>query len=418
MNYDTPLAMIQAFKERHRFILFALPVIAVVTTSLALIIMPTRYQAVGLIEIMPRGSDLSPLSTMQAQLPTDSMVLTQVEIITSSAVLKQAATALQQSLPVVERAVQAAPVGRSYIMRVTGQAKDPEMAQKLTNAVMQEYLAYKTSLRSKRLQATSGWLRDHLAGLSKDMHDSASAVAHYQHQTRLIDTRNVPVTDQQLSDLSTLIVDAKTQQAAIHATDTISSQGSKNKAVSEQMKSPVLASLAQDEAALAMKLAELRHKYRDQHPALQAAQAEMAGLQAKKQQEIARLNVAIHEERTITDQKIDNLEKQFETLKNQRQSESHSAIQLQTLKDEAEADRALYDSLLKQSKELGLYADLEPADSQVVAWAEKPLHTSNPNKLLVLLLSAFAGALLAIVAGLLSDQLTSPFSGDDHAYRV
>lgn len=418
MTSETPLALIQDFKRRHRFILYALPVLFMIVACIVLMAMPSRYTATGLIEIMPRGSDLSPLSTVQAQLPTDSMVLTQVEIIRSSAVLKRAADVLQQSLPAVEQAVTAAPIGRSYIMRVKAQAADPDMAQKLANTVMQEYLLYKMKLRSKRLQATSGWLRQQLAGLSQGMHQSASAASQYQHKAQLLDTRNIPVTDQQLSDLSTLIIDAKTEQAAIHATDHVSSHSKKNKAVSEQVKSPVLSSLAEDEAALSMKLAELKQKYGPKHPTLQAAQAEMAGLQSRKQQEIARLNAAIHEERTIIDQKIANLAKQFETLKDQRQSESQATIQLQTLKDEAEADRALYDSLLKQSKELGLYANLEPADSQVIAWAEKPLRTSNPNILLVLILSAMAGLMLAVVAALLTDQMTSPLTGDHHAYRV
>lgn len=416
--HTTPLHMIQSFCTRHRFILMALPIICVVTATLLLMVIPARYTATGLIEIMPRGSDLSPLATIQAPLPTDSMVLTQVSIITSAAVLKRAGQRLDQPLNTLQRVVGAAPVSRSYIMRVTADAADPKMAQHIANTVMEEYMLYKTALRSQRLQGTADWLREHLVGLSEHLQRSAEAFTRYQTTEKLVDTRDVPVTDQQLSDLSSLIIDARTQQAEIHATDHVSSQNKRSKALTEQLKSPVLSAIAQDEAVLAMKLAELQHKYGAKHPDRLSAQAEMAGLQAKKQQEIARLNAAIHEERTITDQKISNLEQQFEQLKDQRHHERKTGITLQTLKNEAAADRALYDSLLKQSKELALYADLDPSDSQIVAWAEKPLHKANPHALLVILLSACAGLLLALVTSLITDQLTLPYQREHREHII
>ncbi len=402
--FPTARSVMCSAVRRHRFIIIAMPVICVIIAVLAIRIIPQRYEAFGLIEVAAHTPDINLLTTNTVTLPNDSMVLTQVEIIKSHAVIQRAAAVLHMPYDAVEHTLTISPIGRSFIIRVLASNQNAETAQTIANTVMLSYHKHKAELKTARLTHNTNWLNDHLTKVAKKMHDSAQAVIDYRVAHKLPDDT---VLARQISELGTQLVAAQAEQAALQAQQD-PTRSTKHPVLNAQLKSPSLITLTQDETLARQKLADLLQRYGDKHPDLQAAKAELAVIQSKQQQELVKLNNALKQDHASAGQTVQNLQAQIDQLQERHEQDNAISIQLHTLEEDANTNRLLYDNLLQRSKESSLFIDLEQTDAQPVAWAAKPTRTVNPNPVLVILLSGLAGLLLAVIAIVLSEQLSTP----------
>ena len=369
------------------------------------LVTPSRYEAFGLMEVSSRAIDGSPFSTHSLMVPNDSMVLSQAELLKSPAVLQLTAKRLQLSYPELLHAVTVAPIGRSLIIKVTATAHDPKHAQIIANDVMQSYQDHQRALKSTQLEQTTHWLNEHVTSLATQMRQSAQAAAAYRKHYNLDDGN---ATRQQIADLTGQFVKAQMDLTVAQATQALPAQNENDKALTQQLSSPVLIALAQQETMLRQKIADLEHKYGTLHPDRQAAQAEFIALHAKQAQEIKRLTKSLHQDEQIAAQKIDKLHKQFDQLQNKNHQDNEQSIQLQALDDDANINRILYENFLQRSKEADLSSDFAALDAQIVSEAGLPLHKSNPNPLLLMLLGGLAGLFIALATIIVSEQFAIP----------
>jgi succinoglycan biosynthesis transport protein ExoP len=395
--------------QRHRFVLTVWPCMCFIIALLYILIRPVSYEAYGLMEVTPHSLDTSPLATTPLTLPNDSLVLSQVEILKSSAVLRRAADDLHIPFALLQRSVTITPLGRSFVIRVAAKARTPEHAQKTANAVMEAYQMHQRDLKTQRVSDTSRWLNDHVTDLAAHMRQSAQNAASYRKMFNLDDGL---VTKQQINDLASQFVKVQMDLTEAQATQA-SSTMQNDKALNQQLSSPVLIGLTQQDALLRQKMGELQQKYGPRHPDRQAAQAELDALQAKKAQEINRLNKSVQQSAQIANEKIDKLHKQFALLQDKTHHDDEQAIQLQSLEDEANVTRILYEAFLQRSKEVGLSADLNSVGAQIVSRADLPLHPADPNGFIILLLSTCAGLFVGLITLIVSEQLASPIREAD-----
>ena len=402
--------ILQACLQRHRFILVVVPALFMLVSSVYVLIAPSHYEAFGLLEVTTHTVDSTLFSAAPKILPNDSLVLSEVEILRSPAVLQHVADASHQTLSAITDAITVAPVGRSFIIRVAATASQPEQAQYLATQVINAYQDHLYQLKTKHLNETTRWLNQHVSALAAQMRQSAQAAAAYRKQYNLDDGT---ADKQQINDLTNQFVKAQMDLTEAQAAQSSSEQAATDKALSQQMTSPVLVSLTQQDALLRQKIGELQQKYGTRHPDLQAAQAELAALHSKQQQEIARLGRSLKQDEQIASEKIDKLHRQFDLLQDKTHQDNAHAIQLQALDDEANINRALYESFLQRSKETSLATDLADNGAYPVSWPILPIHASNPNALLIILLSGIAGLLSALATLIVSEQLSLPFKGGD-----
>jgi len=96
---------------------------------------------------------------------------------------------------------------------------------------------------------------------------------------------------------------------------------------------------------------------------------------------------------------------------------STRSFQYQQLKQEADANRALYNELIKKIREADINAGFQNNNVRIADVARPPLHPVFPNMRLNLLLALFLSAFLAVGAALLLDKLDTTLRSPEEASR-
>jgi polysaccharide biosynthesis transport protein len=137
---------------------------------------------------------------------------------------------------------------------------------------------------------------------------------------------------------------------------------------------------------------------------------EKASIQAKVDQEIARIIRALENEARVTSAQVQALEGELVASKSATSGDRETDVQLRELEREAEAARSLYQTLLQRFTELGAQQDFIRSDVRVLTVAKTPEAPSSPGPV------PFAGAgftvafVLGGLAALLRERL-------DHSLR-
>ena len=104
--------------------------------------------------------------------------------------------------------------GQAQVLNISITWDDPERAAQLANAVADAYVVDQLDARLEAAKRASGWLSDRLVELRRQLRDSEDAVAKFRKEHGL--TRSGPtvaLNDQQLSDLNSKLIAARTDVA-------------------------------------------------------------------------------------------------------------------------------------------------------------------------------------------------------------
>ena len=104
--------------------------------------------------------------------------------------------------------------GQAQVLNISVTWNDPVRAAQLANAVADAYVVDQLDARLELAKRASGWLSDRLVELRSQLGDSEEAVAKFREAHGL--TRSGPtvaLNDQQLSDLNTKLIAARTDAA-------------------------------------------------------------------------------------------------------------------------------------------------------------------------------------------------------------
>lgn len=182
--------------------------------------------------------------------------------------------------------------------------------------------------------------------------------------------------------------------------------------IPEVLGNPAVQQLLTERAKVTASLAEERVKYLDEHPNVQAIQAQLRDVDAQ----IATLGQSI--KRTIrldyetAREREGSIQGKLASTRGEALDEQDRGVQYNLLKRVAETDRALYNTLLTRFNELSATAGAASNNVSVVDLAEAPREPDSPKPLLNMLLALLGGMVFSglFVAGreLLDDTVRTP----------
>ena len=121
---------------------------------------------------------------------------------------------IQDAINRVRGALAAKRVGQSNAFDISITWPDPKRAAQLANAVADAYIVDQLDTRLESAKRTSGWLSDRIVELRKQLRDSEEAVAQFRKDNGLVrSSPNLTLNEQQLSDLNSKLVAARTDAA-------------------------------------------------------------------------------------------------------------------------------------------------------------------------------------------------------------
>jgi polysaccharide biosynthesis transport protein len=305
--------------------------------------------------------------------------------------------------------------GQSRVIVVYFTSESPEKAARIANAVSDTYIVEQLEAKFQATQRANRWLAGKLQDLRRQVAQSEGAVEEYRRRAGLLQSKDGTLISQQVADLNTQLIVARTERAAAEARldqvrQLIRAAGDAQGAA-EVLGSPTIQELSKQEAEVKRKLADLSQEMGDRHPRLISARAELKDLQSKAAAEVNKVVQKLENDAGVARAREAALQRSAQQLEGRLGQANASEVQLRALEREADANKALLQQFLSRFEEITAQSDLvaQQTNARILSKAVVPEKPSEPKKLQILLLVFFAASALAAAIVLLVENMDRGF---------
>lgn len=307
-------------------------------------------------------------------------------------------------------------LGRSHVLSVKAESRNPQTAAAIANALAERYLDYQRRDKIEAMDRVDKFLMGRVAELRDAVRKSDQAVEDYRRTHDLYKSAGSGggVTSQQLTELNTQLLAAQTAKAEadsrLKEAQEMRKGGFNSESVPEVLRSPLITVLKQQQSDAERKAAELQATYGPRHPSMLNARSEVGNIQARVNAEIGKIIDGLGREARTADARYQALAQNFETLKKQMGSVNNQTIQLEALERDAVVNRNLLEAMLLRAKQSTGAEDILTANAKLVSPASPPQGPSYPPKALLAMLGVVGGMMVGAAVALLRE-------GSDHTFR-
>ena len=305
-------------------------------------------------------------------------------------------------------------VGRSRVIKISFESESPDRAASIANTVADLYIVEQLEAKFEATRRATVWLNDRLTVLRKNVSTSERAVEKFRNSAGLIKGRDSTLASQQITELNTQLVLARSKRAesearlgqvqnSLKGADGVDS-------VVQVLASPLIQRLREQEAEVLRKTAELSQEYGDKHPRMINTRAELADIGTKIKAEVYRIIRGLHNDVGVSEAQERSLRASIRELETRIGHLNSAEVQLRALEREASANRALYTNFLRRSKEVSEQEGIQRADARIISSAAVPTEPSFPRVGLLVAL-AFVGSIFTGVG------MVAVIEAMDHGFR-
>ena len=245
------------------------------------------------------------------------------------------------------------PVRGSYLVEVSYQSPHAGLAQKVVNAIADEYMYLSIDRRNESFTLVRRWLDKQLQEMGSKVQEAQKRLYKFGQETdiyTLEDRDNVVV--QKFLDLSSLLTKAQAEKMAKEAQyKQIQEKGPNAPLI---VNHPLVAHLRQQLVAQQAKVSALQKVFRGEHPELLAERANLAELQGRLQAEVKRLQESVKADYEAANRTETLLSESFTDQKGQMVKLQDNLTDYQILKRDAQTNEQLYQALLARVKEANI----------------------------------------------------------------
>ncbi|WP_192179041.1 GumC family protein [Mesorhizobium amorphae] len=376
-------------------------------------------------------------------------VASQVEVISSTDILKQVASKLNLSrLPEFDEAANMSALGRllvivglksdpneippeervlkkmreklnvysvekSRVIVIEFSSEDPRLAADIPNAIADTYISVQGNAKQESNAAATDWLAPEIADLSKRVKDAEAKVADFRAQSDLLmGGNNSVLPTQQLSELSSELSKVRANRAAAEATadgvrKALQNGGSLD-AVPEVLSSDLIQRLRERQVELRTNIADLSTTLLGNHPRIRALKSQLADMDGQIRNEAEKIMKGLMTQAQTAQARENQLVADVNTMKAASARAGEQQVELDALQRDANAQRQLLESYMTRYREASSRNDRNylPVDARVFSRAVVPSEPYFP-KVVPIVGAAFAGSLLLMAIAMLLGELFS-----------
>ncbi len=302
-------------------------------------------------------------------------------------------------------------VNESRVIAVNFTSTDPRLAAEVANGVVDRYIE---TLRIARQQSTNDaalWLEEQIDQLRNKVELAEARVASYRSSNGLLlGANNATLSSQQLSELNTQLILARTARAEAQAraqmiNEMLSSGGSLDSA-SDVLNSPLIQRLQEQLVTLRRQIAQLTATLLPSHPRMIELNAEIVDLRHQIRSEAEKVVEGLQNEASIAGARENALRASLNSLSQDAGQNGGAEVELRALEREATAQRELLESFLAKYREASAQQQLTalPVQARIISRAAVSTAPSFPRKIPILVVTTIGAALLTI-AVIISTEL-------------
>jgi succinoglycan biosynthesis transport protein ExoP len=410
--------------KRHRWKILAFVACCVTGTYIISSRLQPLYEATATVDVdrtVPRGI-LGQEATPVVDWHTDQFMATQVKLIQSDSVLRPVVRrfrldenpgAKRESLPEVNR--EDAPVRlpglkvtrppNTFIIQISYRCPNPRLAADVANAIANSYIEHTYSIRYRSMVGLSSFMEKQLEDLKAKMERSSAALAQFERELNVINPEEkTNILSARLLQLNTEYTNAQADRVAKEAAYNSVRSGSLEAALaSSQGEALKKLSDRLDEAQ--EKFAVIKAQYGPNHPEYRRVATQVAQLERQVEETRRSILRRVEAEYRQAVNREEMLRKAVEQTKAELDRLNARWFEYQALKREADADKKLYEELLRKIKEAGINAGFQNSAVRLADPARPPLSPVFPNMQLNLALAFLLSSLIAVGVAILSDSL-------------
>jgi polysaccharide biosynthesis transport protein len=360
---------------------------------------------------------------------SDQFLATQAKLIQSDSVLRP--VALQYGLldsdgekadPSNRDAAEQAPVllqklkvsrpPNTYLLLINYRSADPKLAANVANGIARSYLEHTYNIRYRSSASLSAFMERQLEELKAKMERSSDALAQFERELNVINPeQKTSILSSRLLQLNTEYTNAQADRVRKEAGFKSVSSGSLEAAqVSTQGDALKRLSERLDEAN--QRFAEVKEHYGPNHPEFRKSQAQVNELQRQLQSGRQNIGQRVEVEYAEALNRESILQKAVAETKAEFDRLNARSFEYQALKRGAEADKGLYEELVRKIKEATINSGFQNSAIRIADLARpaaKPVFPNIPlNAVLAFVLSVLLGVGVAILSDLLNNAVRDP----------
>ena len=304
---------------------------------------------------------------------------------------------------------------QTRLIDVSVRDKDPEMAAKLANSIIEQYMEFESQLRTSTTKGAYQFLKEESERLKKKLEESEKALQDYRQQVGSVSfQQSQDIVIPQLRDLSSRLTQAKAETIRTRAlledakklsTANVYELLAEPNVANDQGVQQAFSDLVKSENDFT--LARLR--YKSKHPKFIQASNSLEEFRKVFTNSVLAALAKYQRSCQLAYENAKTVEEGLEVLMKDAESNAlqlaDQAIKFNLLSREVEADRALFDSVLNRLKETSITTDIAPEKIRVIQPAVPPEIPASPKVKMVMLLAACLGGMLGLMIGFGIDAL-------------
>ncbi len=433
-----PLSHYLWILRRNRWAILSFVAVCVVSTLIVSKRVTPIYESTATIDVdrrMPAGilgQEANQYPTMDA----DQFLATQLKLIQSDSVLRpvvaryhlktedaedradKVPSTRSQEAPVKLKQLKVERPPNTYLLLISYRSADPDLASNVANSIASSYILHTYNIRFRASASLSEFMEKQLEELKAKMERSSQALANFERELNVINPEEkTNILSARLLQLNADYTNAQTDRVHKEAAYTsvrngdidaaqVSTQGEALKRLTEQLEDA-------DQRFTAVKA-----QYGARHPEYRKAADQVAQIQQQiattRGSIVRRVEIEYRESRnreTMLQQAVAETKAEYDTL-------NARSFEYRNLKEEAEADKKLYDELTTKIKEAGINAGFLSNSIRLADSARPAYKPVFPNLPLNLGLAFLLATLLAIGAAVLGDLLDNTIRDPEQAQRL
>lgn len=367
----------------------------------------------------------------------DQFIATQIKIIQSDAVLRsvaerfnllerehqlkglnaQKAIALKDA-PITLKQLTVKRAPNTYLVHISYRSTNPQLSADVANAIAKAYLEHIYRIQIASSMSAAGFMEKQLDELKAKMERSSEALAKFEKDLNVINP------EQRTSILSSRLLQLNTEYTNAQA-DRVRKEALFNAIKTGELAAIQISGQAQDLQRLqeelnaaSQKFAEIKGSRGPNHPDYKKAESQLAELL----QQYNRTRAEIKERIQIDYQQSLNREALLQRALLQAKADfdklNEGSFEYQRLKQEADANKKLYEQLVTKIREAGINAGFQNRNTAISDAARAASRPVFPDTRLNLILAGILSALLGIGFAILLDSFDTTVRDPEEIGRL
>ncbi len=291
----------------------------------------------------------------------------------------------------------------SKLVDVAVEAKNPAMAAKMANALVDAYIEHSLETKLESAKDAVKWLSERIDEERAKVEEAENRLLRYKEEHGILTEFSDDVESinaEKLARLEQQVVEAESRrveaQTRYRQATTLEETPDQLDSIPEVLSNEIVQEIKKMEVDLYNRRSELSKKYGSNHPQMVAIRSELDELRKRKIQEVKQIVNSLKNEYKLAVAREESLKAALAEEKAKTLAMNQKAIQYSVLKRQAESSRQLYDMLIKRFKETSLTEEMKGGNVRVIDRAEVPRTPIKPNKKRNVLLAAVVGLMLGV----------------------